>query len=134
MDPVTLIISTLTAGAVAALQETAGTAIKDAYQGLTTLIKMKFTKDADATAALKGLAEDPKTWQKPLENSIKATGVADDAAILAAAQKLSELIQSQKSGPKYNVDIKGDVQGLVQGDHAKVTMSFDKPTRKRKRR
>jgi len=134
MDPATLIISTLTAGAVAALQETAGTAIKDAYQGLTTLIKMKFAKDPEATAALEGLAEDPKTWEKPLEDSIKATGAADDAAILAAAQKLLELVESQKSGSTYNVEIKGDVQGLVQGDHAKVTMNFDKPTRKRKRK
>ena len=37
MDPIALILSALTAGAVAALQETVGTAIKDAYKGLVVM-------------------------------------------------------------------------------------------------
>jgi hypothetical protein len=135
MDPVTIILSALTVGATAALQETAGVAIKDAYQGLTSLIKKKFNKDLKATAALDGHSEDPTTWQKPLEKSIRETGADNDKEILAAAQKLLELIKSQKSSPKYDVDIKGNVQGFVQGDDARVTMNFDKsiPEPKRKK-
>lgn len=134
MDAITLILSALTAGATAALQETAGTAIKDAYHGLTTLIGKKFNKDPKATAALDGHAEDPQTWQKPLEKSIRETGVSKDEEILSAAQKLLELVQAQKSSPKFAVEIKGDIQGLVQGDHARVTMNFDKVAPKRKKR
>jgi hypothetical protein len=134
MDPIALILSALTAGATAALQETTGTAIKDAYQGLTGLLKQKFKKDPKAMAALEGHAEDPDTWQKPLEKSVRETGAAKDEQIQLAAQKLLEVLQVQKSLPKYNVEITGDVQGFVQGDHANVTMNFDKPVEKRKKK
>ena len=134
MDPITLIVAALTAGATAALQETAGTAIKDAYQGLVALIKEKFGKDPKAAAALEGHAEDPETWQKPLEKAIRQTGAAGDEQIQLAAQKLLELLQAQKLSPKYNVEITGNVHGFVQGDHAKVTMNFDKPATKRKKK
>jgi hypothetical protein len=134
MDPITLIVTALAAGATTALQETAGTAIKDAYQGLTTLLKQKFAKDPKATIALESHAEDPQTWQKPLEKSIRETGVAEDQDVLSAAQKMLELIQSQKSSPKYAVDIRGNVKGFVQGDHANVTMNFDETPPKQKQR
>ena len=134
MDPVTLIISALTAGATGALQETAGTAIRYAHQGFTNLLRQKFQKDAKATLALESHTEDPQTWQKPLEKSIKETGAAQDEEIVAAAQKLLELIQSQKPSTKYNVKINGNIQGLVQGDHARVTMNFDEAPKKRKPR
>ena len=134
MDPVTLIISALSAGAVAALQDTASTAIKDSYQGLVTLIKKKFNKDPKAIAILDGHAEDPETWQKPLEKSIHETGVDVDEKILLMAQKMLELVQSQSSSPKYDVSIQGDVQGYVQGDNTKVTMNFGMSHQKRKTR
>ena len=134
MDPITLIISALRAGAAAALQETMGTAIKDAYQGLASLLKQKFKKDPKAMAALEGHAEDPDIWQKPLEKSVRETGAAEDEQIQLAAQKLLELLQSQKSLPKYNVEITGDVQGFVQGDHANITMNFDRRVETRKKR
>lgn len=136
MDPITLIVAALTAGATAALQETAGTAIKDTYQGLTKLLKKKFNKDPKATAALDGHSEDPETWQKPLEKSLTESGANNDKEILTTAQKLLDLIQSQKSTSKYDVKIQGNVQGFVQGDDAKVTMNFDKavPEPKRKKK
>ena len=134
MDPVGLITSALTAGAVAALQETVGTAIKDAYQGLVSLLQKKSSKDPKAKTVLEGHAKDPNTWQKPLEKSIQESGAAEDKEILLAAQKLIELMQSEKSLPKYDVKIEGDVQGFVQGDNAKVTMNFNKPERKTKKK
>ncbi len=134
MDPITLIVSALTAGASAALQETAGTAIKDAYQGLAALLRQKFKKDPKATVALDSHAEDPQTWQKSLEKSIRETGAAEDQEILLAAQKILELAQSQKSSPKYDVTIDGNVQGFVQGDNAAVTMNFNEPAKKQKKK
>lgn len=132
MDPVTLIVSALSAGAVAALQDTASTAIKDAYQGLVTLIKKKLKKDPKAIAVLNGHLEDPETWQKPLEKSIRETGVDADEKILLMAQKILELVRSQPPSPKYDVSIRGDVQGYVQGDNTKVTMNFGGSHQKRK--
>jgi len=135
MDPIALILSALTAGAVAALQETVGTAIKDAYKGLVKLISAKFKTDAKAKAILKNFEEDPETWEKPLAKALKELEAIEDKKILATAQKLLELVQSQDpSSKKYEVRINGEVQGLIQGDHAKATMNFNEAPTKRKKR
>jgi hypothetical protein len=42
MEPTTLIISALVAGATAALKETASQAVKDAYAGLKALVQKHF--------------------------------------------------------------------------------------------
>ena len=42
MDPITLIVAALAAGAAAGLGDTASQAIKDAYAGLKGLIKRRF--------------------------------------------------------------------------------------------
>ncbi|MFN7216623.1 MULTISPECIES: hypothetical protein [unclassified Microcystis] len=42
MEPISLILAALAAGAVAAAKDTAGTAVKDAYESLKALIKKKF--------------------------------------------------------------------------------------------
>lgn len=41
MDPFTLIVTALAAGAVAAAKDTAGQVVKDTYQGLKALIQQK---------------------------------------------------------------------------------------------
>lgn len=134
MDPISMLVSALTTGAVMALQETAGTAIKDAYQGLVNLIGKRFAKDPKATAALEGHKEDPETWQKPLEKSLRESNVTEDPEILALAQKLLQLTESQKASPKYNVKVTGNVQGFVQGDHATVSMNFEETKKSRKKK
>ncbi len=42
MEPISLILAALAAGAVAAAKDTAGTAVKDAYESLKALIKKKW--------------------------------------------------------------------------------------------
>jgi hypothetical protein len=101
---------------------------------LVALMKKKFKKNTNAEAALDGHAEDPNTWHKPLEKSIQESGAAEDKAILSAAQKLLDLVQTAEQSPKYDVRIKGDVQGLVQGDNSKVTMKFNEPEPKNRRK
>jgi disulfide oxidoreductase YuzD len=56
MEPISLILAALAAGATGAAKDTAGTAVKDAYEGLKALIKKKFAekgKTVDILAALK---------------------------------------------------------------------------------
>jgi hypothetical protein len=134
MDPVGMLVSALTTGAAMALQETGGTAIKEAYRGLVNLVRKRFDNNPKATAALEGASEDPETWQKPLEKSIRESNVAEDQEILALAQKLLQLSEAQKSGPKYNVKVSGNVQGFVQGDHATVSMDFTETPKNRKKK
>lgn len=130
MDPITLIVSALTAGAIAAVQETAGTAIKDAYQGLVALIKQRFAKDPEAKMVLDNHAKKPETWEKPLEDTIRNSGIAGDPQVLQAAQELVKLLKDTKPASKYNVSIAGNVQNMVQGDHAQVTINSSNPSEK----
>jgi hypothetical protein len=128
MDPITLILSALAAGAAAALQETVGQAVKDAYAGLKALIVRKFADKPPAKTALDEYEKEPEVWKKPLEQALNETGANQDEKIIQAAQKLMELVDPrQAAAGKYIVQISGNVQGLVQGDNAKVEMHFEDP-------
>ena len=52
MDPVSLIVAALAAGASAALKDTATEAIKDAYNGLKSLLKRKLGNEPAAQVAI----------------------------------------------------------------------------------
>ena len=47
MDPISLIVAALAAGASAAVKDTAGQAVKDAYSGLKALVKRKLGVEPD---------------------------------------------------------------------------------------
>ncbi len=128
MDPVTIILSALAAGATAALQETASQAVKDAYGGLKALIQKRFAGKPEAEMALAQHEKKPEVWKEPLKDALSETGADRDEAILEQAQKVLELVQRQQEAPgKYNVQI-GKAKGVVIGDGAKVEMTFgDKP-------
>ena len=128
MDPLTLIMSALTAGASAALQETAGTAIKDAYQGLISLLKRSFKKDTAATVALEAHAQDPETWQKPLEKAIEDKGLVKDKDILRLAQNLLDLLDSAHRQQTNTIEIHGNAQGVIAENKGRVVMNFNTPT------
>ncbi|UZO74750.1 hypothetical protein M8120_18020 [Microcystis aeruginosa str. Chao 1910] len=60
MEPISLIVTALVAGAVAAAKDTAEKGVKDTYQGLKTLIKRKFANDPLAQAMVEAKPEDIK--------------------------------------------------------------------------
>jgi hypothetical protein len=92
MEPISLIITALTAGAVAAAKDTAEKGVKDAYDGLKALIKKRF--------ADKGKADDSniidKHEKKPDSKGVKAlleeelidVEVDKDPEILKVAEEL----------------------------------------------
>ncbi|HJT57890.1 MAG TPA: hypothetical protein VJ761_15415 [Ktedonobacteraceae bacterium] len=128
MDPVTLILTALTTGAAASAKDVTGQAVKDAYNGLKTLIQHKLAGKPDAEMALAQHEKKPEVWKAPLEDSLKEAGVAQDQEIIAAAQHLMTLVQPQQMGlGKYNIQNTGTVQGQVIGDAANVTQQFGKP-------
>ena len=116
MEPVTLIVSALVAGATAALRDTAAEAIKDAYGALKDLLKKRFGGKPEAEMALQQVEKKPEVWKEPLKDAIAESGADKDEAIVQAAQSLLKLIQPQQaSAGKYNVQI-GEAQGTVVGD------------------
>ena len=125
MDPVSLIVAALAAGASAALRDTAASAVKDAYAGLKSLLKRKLGDRPLAQDVIDKHEESPDVWEKPLEDELGKAGVADDEEIVKAAQAL--LAQVDPDGAargKYNVTISGG-KGIVVGDHATVSQKFE---------
>jgi len=119
MDPVSMIVAALAAGAAAATKDTVSQAVKDAYAGLKALIQSRFAKKPQAELALMEFEKDPDTWEKPLQKSLLATGVDTDATVIEHAQRVLQLVQPQQySRGKYNVQVTGNVQGQIVGDEA----------------
>lgn len=126
MDPVTLIITALTAGAAAGGQSVVTDAIKDAYAGLKVLIKRKFAGKPSAEVALTEHENDPQTWQAPLKKALLQEHLDQDAEILQAAQALLDQIRTQPGGENYTQTIVGNYNAQVQGS-GNASVSVNQP-------
>jgi len=125
VDPISVILAALTAGAAAAAKETVGSAIKDAYAGLKSLIKEKLTGKALAGMAVDTHAAEPVPAEAILRPAFKEVAIDRENALLAAAEKLLAMADGDGSvRQRYVLQVAGNVQGVVQGDHANVTMNF----------
>ena len=96
MDPVTLIVTALAAGAAAALQDGASAAVKDAYARLRALVAKRFADRPDGELVLARHEAAPQTWEAPLTAELSASGAGDDAGLAAAAQALMELRSTRR--------------------------------------
>lgn len=130
MDPVTLIVAALGAGAAAAAQETAGQAVKDAYQGLRGLLRRLFADrpGPGGGAEVDRFEREPEAAEAPLRDALARAGADRDPEVIAAAQEVLATVDPEGAAAgKFNVSVEGNVQGMVAGDHAQVTMTFGDP-------
>jgi disulfide oxidoreductase YuzD len=98
MEPISLIIAALGAGAIAAAKDTAGTAVKDAYQGLKALIKKKFEGDVLGQAMVDAKPEEIKQAEGLLKDKITKAGADQDQEIIKVAQDLLDKLKEQPGG------------------------------------
>lgn len=98
MDPISLILAALGAGALAGANDTAGTAVKDAYQGLKTLIKKKFEGDVLGQAMVDAKPEEIKQAEGLLKDKITKAGADQDQEIIKVAQDLLDQVKEQPGG------------------------------------
>ncbi len=132
MDPITLIITALTAGITVGAQDSAKDAVKDAYNGLKALLQRRFVGKSGAEIALTEHTNDPETWEAPLKKALVQTQADQDQEIIAAAQKVMAQVNPQQAAiGKYNVQITGNVQGFAQGDYQHVDMNFGSQAEKK---
>jgi hypothetical protein len=119
MDPVTLIVTALAAGAALGLKDTASSAIKEAYGALKALVKKRLAGRPDGEMVLEAHEQAPTKWQTTLETELTAAGARSDAELLVAAEVLMSLADAAgyRAG-KYSVDVRGS-QGVQVGDHNK---------------
>lgn len=130
MDPITLIVAALAAGASAGALDALKDDVKDAataaYGKLRDLVKRRFHGNASAEVILAEYQADPEAYKVPLTKKLTEAGAGDDAEILAVAKELMELVDPQgKSSGKFNVTFAGNAQGVVIGDHSTQTNTFN---------
>jgi hypothetical protein len=124
MDPATVIVTALTAGAASVLQDGASAAVKDAYAQLKALVKARLAGQPKGELVLAEYEAAPRTWEAPLAAELSAAGAQRTADLLAAAQVLMSLVDEEgtRSG-KYLVTVH-DSQGVQVGDHNTQTNTF----------
>jgi hypothetical protein len=125
MEPITLIIGALAAGASAAAKDTASQAVKDAYAGLKTLIQQRFAerKTPEGEMALAKYEQKPAVWEAPLTDALIDTQTDQAADIREAAEALKQTLEQTPDGleavSKYILTIKNSEVGVI-GDGAQV--------------
>lgn len=128
MDPVTLILTALAAGAALGAKRTASSAVQDAYGSLKALVKKRFAGRRDGELILARFEQAPDTWESPLAAELAAAGASTDADLVAAAQVLMSLADAVGSrAGTYCVQVYGG-HGVQVGDHNTQHNSFGIPT------
>ena len=113
MEPISLIIAALVAGAAKA----ADGVVPDAYNGLKTLIKGKFAGKPKAEMILEEHEKDPETYEAPLKKKLEEAGVDMDEEIVKKAQDLlNQLKPEESSAGKFKVEFQGEVKAAQLGD------------------
>jgi hypothetical protein len=124
MDPLTLVVTALAAGATTGAGQAATTAVTDAYQALKQLVVRRFTGKPAAEVALAEHEAAPEVWRAPLAKQLTETGAAADSAVIEAARQLLTLLDADGArAGKYTVDA-SDAQGVQIGDHNTQTNRF----------
>ena len=127
MDPITLIVTALAAGAAAGAQDTVSAMVKDGYAGLKALVKKRLGGRPGAELALAGHEQAPETWQAPLMAELAQSGADGDRDLIAAAQALLDLVGGAEGRTgKYTVDVR-TAQGVQVGDHNRQDNVFNAP-------
>jgi hypothetical protein len=116
MEPVSLLIAALVAGAGAGLTDAAGSAVRDAYEGLRAVLRRRFSGKPAAEQALAEHEQDPKAYEPLLRKYVTESGADRDAEALALAEKVLTLLdQAGGAAGKYRVDA-SHAQGVQVGD------------------
>jgi hypothetical protein len=117
MDPVSLVVGALAAGAGAGLKDTAAAGVKDAYAGLKQLLVRRFSGKPAAEVALAEHETDPDTWRAPLEKALTELGATGDGDVLAAAQRVMELLDPAGAQAGIYVTDAHGAQNVQVGSH-----------------
>ena len=95
MEPVTLIVTALVAGATAVANEVGGQALKDAYTGLKTLVVDRY-KGAKSVVELAENNPDSADMAQAAEAVLTDAGAADDQDLITQAEQVNEELATQE--------------------------------------
>jgi hypothetical protein len=120
MDPITLIVAALAAGAASGALDTvkdgAKAGVAAAYEKLRGLAKKRVAGDQLGQMVLAAHENAPETYAAPLTERLTEHAAADDADLVAAAKAFMDLFdEAGARAGKYNVTIK-NARGVQVGD------------------
>lgn len=95
MEPITLIVTALVAGATAVANDVGGQALKDAYNGLKTVIVDKY-KNAVGYVEKAENNPDQQDLAASAAVALDVAGAADDAELLNLAEQVQTLLEQQE--------------------------------------
>jgi hypothetical protein len=127
VEPVSLIVAALTAGAVAGAKGAMTNMVTDAYEGLKALVLRRLNGQPAGEMALERLEENPEAWQPALRAELEHVDAGDDEGLVTAAQQLMAMLDAEgaKAG-RYQVDARG-AQGVQIGDHGTQSNVYNAP-------
>jgi len=121
VDPVTLVVTALAAGASAGLTGTATQGITDAYVGLKGLLRRCFAgRDPEVLDAEE---TEPEAWRARFGGQLTAADV-DDEVRTAAERLLAATDPAGSQVGKYTVDVR-EAKGVQVGDNNTQTNTFN---------
>jgi hypothetical protein len=124
VDPVTLIVTALTAGLASAMQDGTSVAVKGAYMRLRDAVRHRLAGRPDGELALARHETNPRVWEGPLRTELVQAGAEDDAGLATVARALMELVDADGArAGKYAVSVSAS-QGVQLGDHGTQTNTF----------
>jgi hypothetical protein len=109
VEPVSMIVAAVVAGAVAATKDVAAQVVKDGYAGLKALIVRKFGADSDVADAVEGVEKRPdsKGRQETLKEELETAQAAQDPEVVQQAQALLDLLKEHGLAPSYHAEVHG---------------------------
>jgi hypothetical protein len=133
MDPISLVVGALAAGAAAGLSQSASAAVTGAYTALRDRVRSLLAGDRAGTAALDlledvdAVEDDPQVYERPLRRALERSQAATDAEVVAAAQRVMALVDAVGSSAGAYVVDASHAQGVQVGDHNRQTNTFSSP-------
>jgi hypothetical protein len=133
VDPISLVVGALVAGAATGLSQSASAAVADAYTALRDRVRALLAGDHAGTAALDLLddpdvaEDDPQVYERPLRRALERAHAATDAEVAAAAQRVMALVDAGGSSAGAYVVDSSHAQGVQVGDHNYQTNTFSSP-------
>ena len=94
MDPISLIVTAMVAGAAAGAKPTAEKAVKDAYEGIKAFIKRKFEKVSGDVTEVDAPSE---ARREVLKEDLRKAGAGEDPDLLTQAKALLEVVSKMSS-------------------------------------
>jgi hypothetical protein len=117
MDPISLIVTALAAGAAAALKDTAETAVKDAYQGLRTLMRDRYQRVSTTVETLEAQPESAARREVVSEELAQSDAIADEEVI---ARAKDVLLAVEQRAPEAADEVAIDLERIRVGANVNI--------------